>query len=203
MAEAEQRSGVSRGADRLKSRLSAIPRSLKAAGGAMLLVLIVFFAWLDRPAPIKADPGFKPIFFFPPTGQVSITGGNVKDIRYSFDGETWTQAEGLNVSASDFEDVEYATARLNAEAKDRHTHVAIMYVTRNGSDSPVAEFTYNPKASIDRAGADSGQEELGTVVYANDFQGATGSRIRSGPRRRSSSPTGSGYHSRARRTLRT
>ena len=48
-------------------------------------------------------------------------------------------------------------------------------VSTNGSESLAAEFTYRPKESIDQPGAGNAQEEVGTVVYANDFERAPGS----------------------------
>ena len=142
--------------------------------------------------PGQGGAGLRPIVFLAMTGQVSVASGDVKEVRYSFDGKTWTRAEGAeNVSASGFEEVDYATARLDPEAKDRHTKVAVKYLKNNGSDSPVAEFTYDPNESIDRPGVRGGQEDVGTVVYSDDFESAPGSRFPSGPRRRSPTPIGS------------
>ena len=103
MTEAHERSTPGKSEARPKSRLSATPRILKATGGFALLVLVVLFACLDRPALVSK------------------------------------------------------------------------HIKPDGSESPAAEFTYDPKESIDRPGARNGPEEVGTVVYTSDFEQAPGS----------------------------
>jgi hypothetical protein len=99
----------------------------------------------------------------------------VKEILYSFDRTTWKPADSLDVSATDFEAVAYAAGRLDPDEKDRHAQVFLKYVKQDGRESPVAEFRYDPGASI--AGAGSGPKLEGgeTVVYANDFERPLGS----------------------------
>lgn len=120
---------------------------VKATGGAALFVLVLIW-WLSPFAPVKPQLALKPIQYFAAANQISVMDKDVASILYSFDGKSWTQAEGFSVTPMGFVGVEHASARLNPEEKARNTKVFIKYLTRDGTESPVKEIAYDPNKSV-------------------------------------------------------